>query len=245
MTVSVADREWLHGETAESPFDPLRLRRGMWDRLERGTAVLECHVCPFGKVLCLHAGEDPPVPWDDWGRILAAFYEGRPFRVGFFAAEAVRRLGHELQSSTPWMLRGDLGPGCVNGGYTMPCRSDTIVIYRTEEATRVLLHELFHATCCDRDLPLPEREAENEAWAEWVLVAMHGPTERRFAEQVAWVGGQNAVLRKKYGVRAPTDYLWRYTVGREDAYRRLGYGGPFPRSGSSGGSARLGCPTLE
>lgn len=238
--MSAADREWLRGETADSPFDPQRLRQTLWKQYEDGSAVLDCRTCTFGKVLCVHTGDDP-VPWDDWGRIFALFSEGRPFRVGFFAAETLRRLP---------AVGGAVGPGCVNGGYTMSCKTDTIVIYRTEEATRVLLHELFHATCSERDgLPLPQREGENEAWAEWALVAFRAAgseaaASRLFAEQVSWVGAQNAIVRKKYGVRSPNDFLWRYTIGREAAYRRLGFQDAFPRSGG-GRSCRLSSPTLD
>lgn len=243
--VGAADRAWLHNETTDSPFDTAQLRKKMWEKMKRGDAELVCRRCVYGKVLCIReTGSPDPIPWDDWGRIFALFYEGTPFRVGFFAATAERH----LPAGTA------VGPECVNGGYTMPCQPNSIVVYRVEEATRVLIHELFHATCTDRtSLSLPLREAETEAWAEWVLVAFraNGDVERArqlFSEQVAWVSRQNAVLRKQYGIVSAQDYVWRYTVGREAAYRRLGYEGPFsagPPQKTPFRSGRLSSPTLD
>lgn len=143
-----------------------------------------------------------------------------------------------------------MGPEHVNGGYTIPCKQDRIIIYREEECTRVLLHELFHGACSDRLSSLPHMEAETESWAEWVLVALasEGNLERALAlmkKQIRWMSAQHRVLRAFYNVSKPDDFAWRYTLGREHAYQRLGLHVPMSRGISRVTSSRLTAPALE
>ncbi len=200
-----------------------------------------CKVCPYGKVLVfVEHGKQDPTPWAFWGRIYQMFGP-HGWRVGFFPDLSLRMLPAPGEP---------IGPGNVNGGYAMPCQPNSIIVYRKEEATRVLIHELFHAACCDREICLEEKEAETESWAELTLIAFLAKGNRRraaelFQVQVRWMGEVHATLRRFYNVQGPNDYIWRYTIGREAAYLRLGCPVPpvairIPRL-----SSRLTAPTLE
>lgn len=231
----------------ESPFDPLKLRRGLWDSLVAGTSEIACKSCRYAKVLLIQPkGRSTLFPEEIWGTIFRWFGApkdgGQKWRVFWFPAETPRRL--------PTLSSGEaVGPQHVNGGYTIPCSSDAIVVYRKEEATRVLVHELLHAACTDTHIrELPMREATTETWAELFLVAiLSRGSQQRAAElwkkQAAWIANQNEQLRVNYGVRTPADYAWRYTLGRELVLEGLHIPlppGRIPRSRSS----RLTSPDL-
>jgi hypothetical protein len=109
----------------------------------------------------------------------------------------------------------------VNGGYAYACQPETIVIYREEEAGRVLVHELLHAACTD-DMKNPEeiREVLTESWAELFLIAVLAKgslakAKKLWRMQAQWIIDQETVL-KGYGVLTPLNYAWRYTVGRRE-----------------------------
>jgi hypothetical protein len=115
----------------------------------------------------------------------------------------------------------------VNGGYSYPCRPDTIVVYRLEEATRVLVHEILHAACLDPPTDILElREANVETWAELFMVALcsggdYAKCLELWTIQSQWIVDQNNIMRKRFNVKEPKDFAWRYTVGREDVLRSL------------------------
>ncbi len=116
----------------------------------------------------------------------------------------------------------------INGGYCMTCQPDTIVIYREEDALRVLIHEMQHASCLDdHKRALPLIEAECEAWAE-IFYSMYmgkkhglGP-ETAWRLQLAWSLSQNKRLKEQHNVLTPVAYAWRYTVGKEQVWRKYG-----------------------
>ena len=181
-------------------------------------------------------------PWELWARLfqwLAAPSQAKRWRLFWFPAPNKRVLPEQ----------GLVGPIHLNGGYTFPCKSDSIVVYRHEEATRVLLHEMLHAACLDppgADLPL--KEATTETWAELFLVALCSKgsmteAQRLWAIQSQWISNQNAKLQKEYGVVGPEDYAWRYTVGRELILRSLKIELPEPKATRSK-SSRLTSPEL-
>lgn len=137
----------------------------------------------------------------------------------------------------------------INGGYCMPCDPSTIVIYRREDALRVLIHELFHATCLDdhkKDMPIIE--AETEAWAE-ILYAMIGALEHRLTPEAAWriqsgwAAAQNRRLEAEHSIDGPRDYAWRYTVGKEEFWRYMGL--PVAAPSARTDSLQLGAPRLD
>jgi hypothetical protein len=213
----------------------------IWQGYQQGVYELVCKVCPYGKVLVfVKTGQTDPTPWRVWARIFQMFGP-HGWRVGFFPAENLRILPAPGEP---------IGPEHVNGGYAMPCQPNTIIIYRKEEATRVLIHELFHAACCDRDLCLEEKEAETESWAELVLIAFlaNGNKQKArelFQTQLRWMAENHTTLRRFHGIQGPNDYVWRYTIGREQAYMRLGCPVPSVMIRKPRISNRLTAPELE
>ena len=212
---------------------------------------LVCKTCGQAKVIILHEATRPcPDVWKTWGRIFQLYGRGETpwhrqnglfWRVGLFAAPIPRTLPAPGQP---------VGPEHVNGGYTIPCKQDRIIIYREEECTRVLLHELFHAACSDRLSSLPHMEAETESWAEWVLVALASKGDLKKAitlmnKQIRCMSALHRILRAHYGVSKPEDFAWRYTLGREHAYQRLGLHVPISHGTSRVTSSRLTAPALE
>lgn len=207
--------------------------------------TLVCKSCPYAKVLVfVKKGERDPTPWIVWGEIFHLFgnHHQYPWRIGYFPSTSKR------------ILPGPgfpLGPEHVNGGYTMPCSTNGIIIYRKEEATRVLLHELFHASCCDRpELCLEDKEAETEAWAELALIAYLAKGKKKEAKQLLkkqlnWMSQGHSILREQYNVQGPESYVWRYTIGREPAFHRLGIEVPFQHQAKHRLSNRLTHPDLE
>lgn len=221
---------------AQNPslFDPLLLRSRSWISADS----IDCYVCKNAKIIVTQKKEKKVIPpLELWARIfqwLGPPLVGKQWRVFWFPADNKRLLppsGHPVISQH------------INGGYSIPCRHDTIVVYRQEEATRVLIHEILHASCCDVQAPLPIKEANTETWAELFLVALlscGSPTKAAelWAIQSQWIADQNAILRRSHKVHSENQYAWRYTVGREQILDSLNI--PLPsakladRTGMSG-----------
>ena len=216
----------------------------IWNGYLNKEYILVCKTCPYAKVLVfVKKGQKDPTPWKEWADIFQLFASpDKPWRVGFFPSKVHRMLPEPGQP---------VGPENVNGGYTFPCSTNGIIIYREEEATRVLIHELFHATCCDRaELCTEDKEAETESWAELTIIAYVAVLRKQkpqelFIKQLQWMGVQNTVLRQYYGIQSPNDYVWRYTLGREDAFYRLGIEVPSYTKVKLRRSNRLTHPSLE
>ena len=237
------DLETLKKEALEeSQFDPLKLRETLWNQVVSGEAKIVTRSCVNAKVIYIKNKRGLEPPWELWGRLVQWLgpSTGTKWRIFWFPA-------HNKRILPP--LDQEVGPVHLNGGYTFPCKSDSIVVYRFEEATRVLLHEILHAACLDpphADLPL--REATTETWAELFLIALcSAGSETKAAElwaiQSQWIANQNHTLKIKYGVQTSEQYAWRYTVGRELILRSLKIDlpeGKFTRSASS----RLTSPQL-
>jgi hypothetical protein len=237
---SVAQRTEVRAAATEgSHFDEYGLRREM---LERGTLAI--YRCGSNNLVYLIvdsedqeralASEVLPV----WSRIFQMFGV-RAAKVIWFAHPRPRLVPSRSES------RGAPGPGDINGGYCIHGQPQTIVIYRTEDATRVLLHELLHATKSDSLLPhigttIPWVEAETEAWAELlhaiVLCVVRGTSTVAGAveavqRQLAYAVAQNKMLRARGVPAYPSSYVWRYTFGREEVWRRLGF--KLPRASAT------------
>ncbi len=204
----------------DSNFDALSLRSSIWQDVEEGKAKIVCKTCENAKVVYIQKNREEP-PWELWARIfqwLGAPQTGGKWRVFWFPA-AQKRIYPPVGEQ--------VGPANLNGGYSYPCRKDTIVIYRLEEATRVLIHEILHAACCDpQNEELPRKEANTETWAELLLVAILSKGSEREAKrlwniQSHWIANQNTILRNRFGVANPEDYAWRYTLGREEVLESL------------------------
>jgi len=226
--VSLADLQLIRKESAGGPFDRLNRRAAMNAALATGHAQIFVHESAVGRIITITDLVDDPTPLREWGRILRLYGGAKTStkpQVLWFASRQQRHFPPRQQP---------VGPEHINGGYCMPCEPNTVVIYRYEDATRVLIHELLHGFCTDRPLTpnyrIEQLESSTEAWAEIILAAgretgVMSPRPIRGAlnAQLQWTALQNLRLRRDHGVRTPTDYSWRYTVGKEAALIRLGF----------------------
>lgn len=238
----------------DSIFDPMKLRLNLWKQAEEKKATLHCKSCAYAKVLWVQPeGTRIEPPWEEWSRVFqwvgpassdlgvqGLAPQGLKWTVYWFPAHIKRVLpppGKEVK------------PENINGGYCFPCNPLSIVVYRYEEATRVLLHEVLHAACTDPpNAPLPWKEATTETWAELFLVALCSKGNETKAKefwslQSQWISNQNAKLQEQYHVKTMNDYAWRYTLGRETVLETLGMSLPLPKHEPSD-SSRLTHPSL-
>jgi hypothetical protein len=228
-----------------SKFDPYELRKTVLEDLREGRARLITKSCAVAKVLAIvYPGQ--VIPWELFGRIFQTFgaAPARAWRIVWFANPTVRALPPQ---NTPASAEH------LNGGYAFPCRPETVIIYRYEEVARVLVHELLHAACTDNmDEPVELRETKTEVWAELFLVAIQARGRPRIASrlwaiQAQWIANQEAVLRIDHATNAPSDYAYRYTVGRREFLETLGI--RLPQAGADaraalGRSLRFTSPSL-
>ena len=214
------DMEILQKEAlAKNDFDKINFRKEMWDALQSGDAELICRMCNYGKVIVICIKDtDLGISWATWGRILQGF-GATGVRICWYANPRKRLLPAEGHA---------VGPEHVNGGYTMPCEVTSVVIYRLEEATRVLIHEMFHATCTDHDHdPTEIKEAKTETWAELFLIAYAAKgrpalAERLWNNQANWIQEVNNALVESHGVRSLANYSARYTLARVEQLQKQG-----------------------
>jgi hypothetical protein len=204
-----------------SEFDPLNKRQTMYNNIMTGNAAVVVSKCIYGQVFAAFETVDQmaELPWDLWGRILRMFSEQnrKPFKIFFLANKNLREFppGNE-----------PIRPENINGGYTYRCNPETIIIYRAEDATRVLIHELQHSCCLDNvENSVDIIEAETEAWAELFYVATLSMGKKfifndLLKRQSEWIRKQNAKVKKH--MTNPMEFPWRYTIGKEDVWRRWG-----------------------
>jgi hypothetical protein len=209
-----SDAKFLHEEcNKDSEFDPTNVRKSLIKNINNST-VLEC---AYGKI---HVIYDNPlqkydIPWGLWGRILRLYSHRKPFKIFFLAGTNTRQFPEGDSPITPYN---------INGGYTYPCNHETIVIYRAEDATRVLIHELQHSCCLDNQaLGIDQVEAETEAWAELIYCALlsrgvHNMFHKLLQKQSTWIQCQNNRVRNH--LKSPMGFPWRYTIGKEEVWQR-------------------------
>jgi hypothetical protein len=117
----------------------------------------------------------------------------------------------------PRRIRADEWPTkkTVNGGWTTSGGASTVYIYRSEEWTRVLIHEVIHAM--EWDLAMPRRplpcwglpvgskvssalfEAWTELFAEWLWCAWNGNTLAIWKKQRDWQDAQAIQILARQG----------------------------------------------
>jgi hypothetical protein len=229
-----------------SEFDPLELRKKMLTDLQNKKAILLTRTSKIAKILAIvYPEQEFAIPWDLFGKIFTSFGESsKPWRVVWFANPTPREL--PLSSQNPSSAN-------MNGGYAYPCEPSTVVVYRWEEAARVLIHELLHAACTDApEDPIEIKEAKTETWAEIFLVAiLSAGKPKKFAQlwkiQAQWIADQEYVLSRHHDVMEPSDYAWRYTLARRFVLKEFGCGLPAPSAdprAALGGSMRFTAPAL-
>jgi len=224
----------------DDPFDTGKLKQECANALRTSQATVFRSVCPLGEILLVSLHKDPTTPtWNLWWRCVRLLLtQGKRARILLFGnpTKRMRPLEHQAQ----------IVQGHINGGATYPCNEKTIVVYRKEEMTRVLLHELLHASCSDPyEKSTPHIEADTEAWAELILCAMAakgklGPFITHMNNQLQWSVNQAALVKQKHNVHSDEQYAWRYLVGRLDVWNSLGISiPPIPTTISSSTSLRF------
>ena len=224
------DEEHLRvlGRECEAPsdFDEIFSKKHIWALYRAGRIDPIVRQHPGGHTvvaLLPDPKQADEIPWDMWSIILQLFKrpDGKPYSIYFCAHPALRFL--------PEQRGKPVTPLHINGGYTYPCDATCVFIFRAQDATRVLIHELFHAACCDNTaLHLEEREAETEAWAEliWCGLMSHGDLKTLkslVAKQASWILAQNeALVRGGHMQPGRMGFPWRYTVGKALWWQRWG-----------------------
>lgn len=210
-----------------SIHDPNQIRLNSWLQLKGGHNLLAGFQCDYGKLICILEDSEQIkyIPFELWGRIMRCFMDrsktNELYRIYFIASTTLREMPEG---------KNIFGPVNINGGYSYPCRHDTILLYRAEDATRVLIHELFHASCSDdMETTVDDREAETEAWAEFFYCAFLSrgtPYILRdlVQRQSQYMNIQNKMIAEHLGKKAVQEraFPWRYTIGKEDVWKRWG-----------------------
>jgi hypothetical protein len=204
----------------DSMIDKVNVRKEMLDKWYSKAADVFVKELP-GRTRVVFLGTQEQftnIPWPLWARIFQGI--GHPIgRILFY--------GHPSERFFP-------SPGeavsaeHVNGGYTNLCSQERIVIYRYEEATRVLLHELLHTACFDKEKGVEDLEASTEAWAELFLCAIlskgkSGAFSSLWLKQCMWIHAQCHILEQSGQVVGPESYAWRYINGKRDILHGLGF----------------------
>jgi len=162
------------------------------------------------------------VPWALWSQIVQLFKRSnqQPHTIFLLAHQATRFFPPYGKPVSPLH---------INGGYTYPCNADCVFLFRAEDATRVLIHELFHSGCCDNtEINLEEREAETEAWAElfWCGLLSRGDLKTLKSlvlDQGSLIRSQNRRLLQGHHMQPGYQgFPWRYTIGKELLWRKWG-----------------------
>jgi len=232
------DKAWIEKNALEEdPYDFLNLKENMFNEYKNNTATLQKQTCALGTILAISKEPIPPKTWTTWWHCIRLVIPKKEVRIVFYLHPQTRQLPAK---GLP------IEPQHINGGMTMPCDSKTVIIYRKEEATRVLLHELFHASCTDPyEKPQPFIEADCETWAEIALCALKAKGDVRqfeqlITEQIVYATNQSRYLTLFHGVKTPEDYAWRYTKGRLNVFEELGFTMPFaPRKAKKPETLRL------
>jgi len=218
-TVTEDDVAALRKQSEEvSAWDVAQLRLTEWKSLQAGKGFIKAFVSPFGgRVVILGKNVEPPP--NSWIRIFRLLNKDKPIKVLWFLSKEERiapPIGNPIEACH------------INGGFTMRCDATSVVIYRKEEATRVLIHELLHASCTDvQTSHVEEIEADTEAWAEVVLAAICAKGEPKVFEnlwgfQSQYAVNQAAAMEKYHNVCGPSDYAWRYITGRLKYFKSFG-----------------------
>jgi hypothetical protein len=208
----------------EDPFDQIQSKRRLHERMtthKQSPLVLKQPNATLVALLdCPSQADD--IPWTLWSQIVQLFKrsDNRSYTIFFCADPALRTFPKPGEVARPLH---------INGGYTYPCDPNCVFLFRAEDATRVLIHELMHSACCDNTaLHLEQREAETEAWAEllWTAFMSQGnlkKLEPLVRQQDVWSRSQNTrLIRDKNFASGPMGFPWRYTIGKTEMWNKWG-----------------------
>ena len=219
---SISDMTYIDSIVKNSNFDELHLKQHLMNDVKNNKAKIWKSICRHGEII--YIGSNEITPLHVWWRCVRLLSK-TPVRVVIFGHSNLRSMpthGTEVRAAH------------INGGYANRCDPSSIVIYRKEEATRVLIHELLHASCSDPHTEnISHLESDTEAWAEMIQCAMMAKGlktlwSKCMKEQIDYSLRQAATLRDNHKVHSEQDYAWRYTLGRLDVWRRLGLDVPEP-----------------
>ena len=214
-----ADKAILKKEADADAFDKLQLKSSMHNAFLEGKANAIVKKTDHARVVIL-TSHNHIYPWDLWGRIFQ--WLGAP-KSGVWQ---IYLYSNSTQRIPP--NAGPVGAEHLNGGYTYPCNNDSIIIYRYEECTRVLIHELLHSACTDDHAKdVEDKEAATESWAELFLVALLSKGHMKTAYKLwkiqdHYIQDLNYTLNTYNNVSTPADYGSRYTIMREKVLESFG-----------------------
>jgi hypothetical protein len=223
--IEPTDMDFLKAECDKpSEFDPHNNRKKMLDKFSNNTADGIFIKCEYGTLYTIfeNIGQLAEMPWGLWARILRMYSENKkkPFKVFLLATQDLRQFPEDKEAH--------IRPENINGGYTYRCNHETIIIYRAEDATRVLIHELMHSCCLDNpENSVDDIEAETEAWAELIYIGILSRGKQfifndLLQRQSEWMRKQNTKIRKHMKDPQSMEFPWRYTIGKEDVWKRWG-----------------------
>ncbi len=219
-TPTADDLAYIQSVCEGDSFDTLGLKQDCFSAVQTKKGRITKCVSSLGSFLVVSMDTHPfQPPWKTWWRAVRLLSPHKPVRIVLFAHPRRRMMPAK---GTP------IAAEHLNGGLATRCDPTSIILYRKEEATRVLIHELLHSTCSDPyHRHTPEIEADTEAWAEMILCAMAArgrvqPWIHYMHTQIDYSLRQAATVQTFHHVRSQRDYAWRYIVGRLEVWRRLG-----------------------
>jgi hypothetical protein len=224
-SVSTTDLQLLEAEanpSSPSNIDTANFRQEMidaWKQKRDGVSVFARELPGYTRVVAIGTRESfKNTDWALWARCFQAI--SQPIGYVLYYMNTTPRAYPPV--GTPVEAKH------INGGYSYICSQTKIIIYRFEESARVLLHELLHTACFDKELPVEDLEASTEAWTELLITAILSKgSRRRFAtlwnKQTKWIEVQVDTLKREYGVKDRRDYAWRYITGKYELLVAKGF----------------------
>ena len=226
--ITDADRKILE-ENAQNTdaFDRLNLKANVMNEYKKGTYKIECKESAYARIIAV-LPKNREIPLEDWSYIFQMFglVHKTPWKIYWYGSPKLREFPGKMVP---------IGAEHVNGGYTTSCSNHGVFIYRLEEATRVLIHELLHASCMNpKTDSISVIEATIETWAELILIAHRSKGRldiglELLRKQIQWVSNTNYISETEHNTRSDQDYGWRYLNGREKVYNTLGIRLPPPK----------------
>ena len=206
----------------ESAIDEVNFRADMLAKWKQEGSGINLRIKELpGRTRVVFIGTDEQwsqIPWKFWARI----FQMIEHPIGHTLIYADPRPRVDPSEQRP------LKAADINGGFSYLGHQELVVVYRFEEVTRVLLHELLHTMGFDSEKGTEELEAYTEAWTELFLCALlsKGLTNKfskLWSEQVNWMVEQAESLKLERNVNTANDYAWRYMLGKVELLEGMGF----------------------